>query len=83
MSFLKYGDTENAHLSCLNSFIKESHERMRNYFGEICTVQDADEHFGIDEFSDLIVLTKPVVYLSVQEIFDTHKVSKNVFKKLK
>ena len=25
----KYGDTENAHLSCLNPFIKESHELIR------------------------------------------------------
>jgi hypothetical protein len=48
---------------------------MRNYFSEICNVQDADEHFGIDEFSDLIVLTKPVVYLNLQDICDTHKVS--------
>ena len=47
---------------------------MRNYFTEICNVQDADEHFGIDEFSDLIVLTKPVVYFSLQDICDTHKV---------
>ena len=48
---------------------------MRNYFSEICNVQDADEHFGIDEFSDLIVLTKPVVYLNLQDICDTHKVN--------
>ncbi len=27
-----YGDTENAHLACLNPFIKESHELMRSYF---------------------------------------------------
>lgn len=48
---------------------------MRNYFSEICNVPDADEYFGINEFSDLIVLTKPVVYLTVQEICDTHKVT--------
>jgi hypothetical protein len=72
--FFEYGDMENSHLACLNSFIKECHDRMRAYFHDICLVPDADEHFGIDEFSDLVVLTKPVVYLSAQEIHDTHKV---------
>lgn len=47
---------------------------MRNYFAEICNVKDADAYFGINEFSDMIVLTKPVVYLSVDEITDTHKI---------
>jgi len=60
--------------SCLNPFIKEAHESMRNYFAEICNVKDADAYFGINEFSDMIVLTKPAVYLSVDEITDTHKI---------
>lgn len=69
-----YGDTENAHLACLNPFIKESHELIRNYFQEICQVPEADEFFGINEYSDLIVLTKPIVYMTVQEIGETHKI---------
>lgn len=72
--FEKYGDTENAHLSCLNPFIKESHELIRSYFYEVCNVCEADEFFGIDEYSDLMVLTKPIVYMTVQEISDTHKI---------
>lgn len=69
-----YGDTENAHLACLNPFIKESHEMIRNYFYEVCNVCEADEYFGINEYSDLIVLTKPIVYMTIQEISDTHKI---------
>jgi hypothetical protein len=37
-------------------------------------VSEADEYFGINEYSDLIVLTKPVVYMTVQEICDTHRI---------
>ena len=37
---------------------------------------EADEYFGINEYSDLIVLTKPVVYMTVQEICETHKILK-------
>lgn len=40
----------------------------------MCNVSDADDYFGIDEYSDLIVLTKPIVYMTVQEISDTHKI---------
>ena len=69
-----YGDSENAHLACLNPFIKESHELIRNYFFEICNTSEADEYFGINEYSDLIVLTKPIVYMTVQEICETHKI---------
>lgn len=40
----------------------------------MCSVSEADEYFGINEYSDLIVLTKPVVYMTVQEICDTHRI---------
>jgi Ras GTPase-activating-like protein IQGAP1 len=69
-----YGDSENAHLSCLNPFIKESHELIRNYFNEVCHVNEAEEYFGIDEYTDSSMLTKPLVYMTVQEICDTHKI---------
>ncbi len=34
---------------------------------------EADEHFGVGEYSDLLVLAKPVVYMTVQEIGETHR----------
>jgi hypothetical protein len=39
------------------------------------TVASAEEKFGIDEYSDVIMLTKPVIYISVKEICSTHSVS--------
>ena len=47
---------------------------MRAFFGEICNVVEADEYFGINEYTDLIGLTKPTVYMTIQEICDTHRV---------
>ena len=46
---------------------------FRNYFNEVCYVSEAEEYFGINEYSDSIVLTKPLVYMTVQEICETHK----------
>jgi hypothetical protein len=68
-----YGDAENAHLACLNPFIKESHEYIRSYFNQICNVPEADDYFGISEYSDLIIFSKPVVYMTVSEVNDTHR----------
>ena len=47
---------------------------IRSYFYDVCSVCEADEYFGINEYSDLITLTKPVVYMTVQEICDTHRI---------
>lgn len=47
---------------------------FRSYFYEVCSVCEADEYFGINEYSDLVTLTKPVVYMTVQEICDTHRI---------
>ena len=35
---------------------------------------ESDDYFGINEYSDLIVLTKPIIYMTVQEIRETHKI---------
>lgn len=43
-----YGDTENAHLACLNPFIKESHELMRAYFQVLFNHPD---HLNPPQFS--------------------------------
>lgn len=66
----------------MNPFIKESHEQIRSYFNEICNVPEAEEYFGINEYSDLIVLTKPVVYMTVQEICETHRVNEALKNKM-
>ena len=35
-------------------------------------MEDPEETFNIDEFTDIVMLSKPVIYISVQEICDTH-----------
>ena len=50
----------------------------RLFFLQASTVPSAEEKFGIDEYSDVIMLTKPVIYISVKEICSTHSVSVRV-----
>ena len=36
-------------------------------------VEEPESKFNIDEYSDVVMLTKPVIYISIKEICDTHK----------
>ena len=35
-------------------------------------MEDPEAMFNIDEFTDIVMLSKPVIFISVQEICDTH-----------
>ena len=46
--------------------------RFRRFFLEVSTVEEPENHFNIDEYTDVVMVTKPAIYISVQEICDTH-----------
>ncbi|XP_071965733.1 ras GTPase-activating-like protein IQGAP1 isoform X2 [Antedon mediterranea] len=64
------GDSD--HLSGLNKFVLNAHERFKAFCIKVCDVPELDDRFNINEYSDFVNPTKPVVYMSVQEILDTH-----------
>ncbi|XP_032070317.1 ras GTPase-activating-like protein IQGAP2 isoform X1 [Thamnophis elegans] len=63
---------ENAHLSSMNSYLSETYEKFRNFFQAACEVPEPEEKFNIDEYSDMVTLSKPVIYISIEEIINTH-----------
>ena len=36
-------------------------------------IEQPESKFNIDEYSDVVMLTKPVIYISIKESCDTHK----------
>ena len=56
---------------------------FRKYCLSACEVEEPELKFNIDQYTDLTLITKPVIYISVQEIVDTHQVRKlyGVFEK--
>lgn len=48
---------------------------LRRFFQVACEVPELQDKFNIDEYSDLVTLTKPVIYISIGEIINTHTVS--------
>ena len=47
---------------------------LREFFLRASTVDPPDKKLGIDEYSDVTMLTKPIIYISVKEICSTHSV---------
>lgn len=48
---------------------------FRRFFQTACDVPELQDKFNVDEYSDLVTVTKPVIYISIGEIINTHTVS--------
>ncbi|XP_029431113.1 ras GTPase-activating-like protein IQGAP2 isoform X2 [Rhinatrema bivittatum] len=68
----KLFEGENAHLASMNSYLAQTYQKFRKFFQAACEVPEPEEKFNIDEFSDLVTLSKPVIYISIEEIINTH-----------
>ena len=52
-------------------FLYEPH---RKYFRAVCDVEDPEVKFNMDQYTDVTRVTKPVIYITIAEMIDTHKV---------
>ncbi|XP_052757623.1 ras GTPase-activating-like protein IQGAP1 isoform X2 [Galleria mellonella] len=63
---------ESKHLRYLNPFIVECHEKMKELFKKCCRGPTLEEYFAVDEYTEATLLHHPHIYITVQEIVDTH-----------
>uniref|UniRef100_A0A8C5EZ17 IQ motif containing GTPase activating protein 2 n=1 Tax=Gopherus evgoodei TaxID=1825980 RepID=A0A8C5EZ17_9SAUR len=68
----KLFEGESAHLSSMNTYLSQTYQKFRNFFQIACDVPEPEEKFNIDEYSDMVTLSKPVIYISIEEIINTH-----------
>ncbi|KAM6036910.1 ras GTPase-activating-like protein IQGAP2 isoform 5-T5 [Theristicus caerulescens] len=68
----KLFEGESAHLSSMNTYLSQTYQKFRNFFQAACDVPEPEEKFNIDEYSDMVTLSKPVIYISIEEIINTH-----------
>ena len=57
---------------CLNPFIIQCHEQFKKFFRSCCEIEALDEHFSMHEYTEATLIHKPEIYISLQEICDTH-----------
>uniref|UniRef100_A0A3B3B8M7 IQ motif containing GTPase activating protein 1 n=1 Tax=Oryzias melastigma TaxID=30732 RepID=A0A3B3B8M7_ORYME len=63
---------DNAHLNPINEYLSTSYQKFRRFFLAACDVPSLEDKFNVDQYSDLVTVTKPVIYISIGEIVNTH-----------
>ncbi|KAM4568064.1 ras GTPase-activating-like protein IQGAP3 [Fundulus diaphanus] len=61
------------HVRALNQYITQTHSRFRKFLYAVCDVPEPEERFSMDEYSELLIVDRPVIYISVSELLNTHK----------
>ena len=54
-------------------YIIESHEKLKAFFRECCQVREPEDEFSMDHYYEATLIAKPVIYISLAEICDTHQ----------
>ena len=66
----------------MNGYIQQAFQRFKQFFLAASTVEPPNQRFGYDEYTDVIMVTKPVIYITVKEVLRTHTVSLYILVKL-
>ncbi|KAM5161709.1 ras GTPase-activating-like protein IQGAP3 [Callospermophilus lateralis] len=64
---------ESRHLQVLNDYLEETHLKFRKFICRACQVPEPEERFAMDEYSDMVAVAKPMVYITVGELVNTHR----------
>ena len=57
---------ESPHLVCLNPFIVECHEKFKDFFRRCCEVEELEDHFSVDRYSEATLIHDPSIYITLQ-----------------
>uniref|UniRef100_A0A8C8EAU0 IQ motif containing GTPase activating protein 3 n=1 Tax=Otus sunia TaxID=257818 RepID=A0A8C8EAU0_9STRI len=66
-------DGENVHLCGVNRYLEDTHDKFRRFISAACCVPEPEERFNVDEYSEMVAVAKPIIYISVGELVNTHK----------
>ncbi|NXD31824.1 IQGA3 protein, partial [Spelaeornis formosus] len=64
---------DSAHLCGLNQYLEDTHNKFRRFISAACCVPEPEERFDMDEYSEMVAVAKPVIYITVGELINTHK----------
>ncbi|KAG8519948.1 Ras GTPase-activating-like protein IQGAP3 [Galemys pyrenaicus] len=64
---------ESQHLRVLNDYLEETHLKFRRFICRACQVREPEERFAMDEYTDMVAVAKPMVYITVGELVNTHR----------
>ncbi|NXO43773.1 IQGA3 protein, partial [Locustella ochotensis] len=64
---------DSAHLCGVNRYLEDTHHKFRRFISAACCVPEPEERFDVDEYSEMVAVAKPVIYITVGELINTHK----------
>jgi len=64
--------TQEKYMTPLNVFINKNKPRLVRYFEEMPKVDDPEDHLQVNKYMELTHKTKPVILISLDEIYKTH-----------
>ena len=59
-------------LEPLNQWIEDKAESVTDYFDQLVRVQDPEDHLQVNRYMELTQKSKPVIIISLHEIYQTH-----------
>uniref|UniRef100_A0A8D2JBI0 IQ motif containing GTPase activating protein 3 n=1 Tax=Varanus komodoensis TaxID=61221 RepID=A0A8D2JBI0_VARKO len=64
---------ESSHLRVVNPYLQAAHQTFRGFICAACCVPEPEERFSVDKYFETVAITKPVIYLTVGELVNMHK----------
>ncbi|CAN9514406.1 unnamed protein product [Ophioblennius macclurei] len=61
------------HIRALNQYISKTHGIFRRLLVSVCDVPEPGDRFGVDEYSETLIVNRPVIYISISELLNTHR----------
>ncbi|KAF6731923.1 Ras GTPase-activating-like protein IQGAP1 [Oryzias melastigma] len=61
------------HIRALNQYISQTHAKFWRFLRAVCDVPEPEQHFSMDQYSELLILNRPVIYMSVSELLNMHQ----------
>ncbi|XP_057689340.1 ras GTPase-activating-like protein IQGAP3 isoform X2 [Corythoichthys intestinalis] len=61
------------HVAALNRYVECAHATFRKWVSHVIDVPEPSERFGSDEYSETLIVGRPLVYVSLGELLDTHR----------
>ena len=75
LRFRKGFSDECQHLMVLNPFIIECSETFKQFFKDCCSVEETENQFNINKYTEAVLIAKPDSYISLTELCDSHQLS--------
>nr|XP_014346442.1 PREDICTED: ras GTPase-activating-like protein IQGAP3 [Latimeria chalumnae] len=63
---------DNVHLRAMNDYLITIHQKFRKFIHAACIVPEPEDRFNVDEYSEMVALNKPIIYITIEELINTH-----------